>query len=162
MLMLDGQPFTQGSQPIFYGPIGTGENDQRVVLEVVIKEHRIQAMLDTGAAFVVCAPNIADRIGLDPDAAVDRTHLLIRGKWVSGALYRLDVTLPAEQGTELTINATTFVPDPGIPWPELPSIVGLEGFLDSVRFALDTTDETFYFGAHPHSVIPTVTSRDTD
>jgi hypothetical protein len=149
MLMLNGEQFTQGAQPYLYGPIATGENDNRIILEVVIEGFTTQAMLDTGAAFLVCAPSIANRFNLDPTTAIDRARLFIRGAYVTGALYRLNVTFPAEQGNELTVSATAFVPDPGIPWPGLPSIVGLEGCLERVRFAIDTSDDTFYFGAHP-------------
>jgi hypothetical protein len=33
-------------------------------------------------------------------------------------------------------------------WPGLPAVLGLEGCLERIRFALDTSDETLYFGAH--------------
>jgi hypothetical protein len=148
MLMLNGEQFTQGSQPYSYAPLAGGK-DLRVLLEIVIDGFRTQAMLDTGAAFFVCEPSIANRLNLDPDTAIDRAKLHIRGTYVRGLLYRLDFTLVAELGAELTISATTFIPDPDEAWPGLPSIVGLEGCFDRVRFALDTSDDTLYFGQHP-------------
>jgi hypothetical protein len=149
MLMLNGEVFTRGSQPYFYGAIATEQKDKRVILEVVIEGFRTHAMLDTGAAFIACSPSVASQLRLDPTKFIDRARLHIRGKYVTGVLYRMDLTLAAEEGDQLTITATTFIPDPGIPWVGLPSIIGLEGCLEQVRFALDTSDETFYFGAHP-------------
>lgn len=148
MLMLDGEQFTQGSQPYLYAPLA-GSGDLRVLLEVVIDGFTTQAMLDTGAAFLVCEPSIARRLNLDPDTALRRIVLHIRGTYIRGALYRFDFTISAEQGAELTISATTFIPDPDEPWPGLPSIVGLEGCFDRVRFALDTSNDTLHFGQHP-------------
>jgi hypothetical protein len=148
MLMLDGQQFTQGSQPYSYAPIAGGK-DLRVLLEVVIEGFRTQAMLDTGAAFLVCEPSLANRLALDPDTAIRQFRIHVRNTWVRGSLYRLDFTLPAERGAELTISATAFIPDRDEPWPGLPSIIGLEGCFDRIRFALDTSDDTFFFGQHP-------------
>ena len=149
MLFLDGESFTQGSQPYLFRPATTSGNDERVILDVDIEGRRTQAMLDTGAPYLICAPNLADRLGLDAAASIAPIQLLIRGVAVAGALHRLNLTIRAEQGNELTIDATAFVPNAGIPWPAIPSIVGLEGCLERVRFALDTSTDTFYFGTHP-------------
>lgn len=149
MLSLNGEFFSQGSQPYAFRPINDSENDKRVILEVDIEGRRTQAMLDTGAPYVICAPSIANGLGLDPKAAIKPTRLFVRGTSVDGALHRLNLTIRAEQGKELTINAVVFVPDQTASWPGLPSVIGLEGCLEWVRFALDTSTDTFYFGAHP-------------
>jgi hypothetical protein len=149
MLSLNGESFTQGSQPYEFRPAIASDSSKRVMLDVDIEGRRTLAMLDTGAPFMICAPSIASSLGLDPNAAIDPTTLVVRGSRVEGALHRLNVTIRAEQGNELTINATAFVPSQTADWPGIPSILGLEGCLEWVRFALDTSADTFYFGSHP-------------
>jgi hypothetical protein len=147
---LDGEPFATGSQPYVFRPATTTDKSNRIIIEVEIQGHRTYAMLDTGAPYVICNPDMANILGLDPDAAIDNKTLWIRDQEIQGKLHRLDLTLRAEEGDALTIDATAFVPSATeTKWPGLPAIVGLEGCLDRARFAFDTSDETFYFGAHP-------------
>jgi hypothetical protein len=45
------------------------------------------------------------------------------------------------------VDSTAFVPDTSHEAvPELPSILGLHGCLERVRFAFDPHTDTFYFG----------------
>jgi hypothetical protein len=55
--------------------------------------------------------------------------------------------LPADGGEDLEVDGTAFVPTlaPGDPWP-LPDFLGLAGFLQRVRFAVDPAENTLYFG----------------
>jgi hypothetical protein len=147
---LDGEPFSCGSQPYAYRPAIATDSSNRIIIEVEVQGQRTYAMLDTGAPYVICNPNMARRLGLDPAAALEPKKLFIRGKTIEGWLHRLDLTLRAEEGDELIIDATAFVPSVvETQWPGLPAIVGLEGCLERVRFAFDTSNETFYFGSHP-------------
>lgn len=61
---------------------------------------------------------------------------------VRGALYRGVVTIPADEGDSLDVEATVFVsPD----W-QGPSFVGYQGLLQRIRFAVDPEMNLFYFG----------------
>jgi hypothetical protein len=149
---LDGEPFASGSQPYSYRPAIATDSSKRIIIEVEIQGRRTHAMLDTGAPYVICDPTIVKQLSLDPAAALNNIVLNIRGIPIPGAIHRLDLTLRAEHGDELIIDATAFVPNTKVDfWPGLPSIIGLEGCLERVRFAFDTTtdDETFYFGLCP-------------
>lgn len=147
---LDGKPFTTGSQPYTFRPATDTDSSKRIIIEVEIQGRRTHAMLDTGGPYIVCNPSMAQWLGLDPAAALEPKNLLIRGMKIRGWLHRLDLTLRAEEGYELIIDATAFVPSvEEEQWPGLPNIIGLEGCLERVRFAFDTSDETFYFGPHP-------------
>jgi hypothetical protein len=146
----DGELFATGSQPYVFRPATVSDSSKRIIIEVEIQGQRTLAMLDTGAPYVICNPAMAGRLGLDPATGLDDTRIFIRGQWISGRIHRLDFTIRAEHGDELTIEATAFIPSATeLSWPELPSIVGLEGCLERVRFAFDTSDDTFYFGLHP-------------
>lgn len=62
-------------------------------------------------------------------------------------LQRLPITLPAVEGQGITIDATAFIPAPEVEWNEdLPCILGMQGCLENLRFAVDPNDDTFYFG----------------
>ena len=67
---------------------------------------------------------------------------------VYGRLYRLTLTLLADEGEDVTIQTTAFVPEPeeAEHWGDLPCILGLYGCLERARFAVDPRTEQFYFG----------------
>lgn len=72
--------------------------------------------------------------------------MLIRGMRLDGLIFPLNVTLKAEFGEELDVDATVFVPDSEYLWGDFPSFIGLGGFLERIRFAIDPNMDTFYFG----------------
>jgi len=92
-------------------------------------------------------PSIARALHLDAGQALGAQTILFRDERVRGTLHRLTLTLLAEEGGDLQLDVTAFVPDvsyEGV--PELPSILGLHGCLERVRFAFDPVTDTFYFG----------------
>jgi hypothetical protein len=145
----DGRPFAQGASTYLYRPATQWETTDRVHVAVRIEHIPTQAVVDTGAVYLVCDPEIADLLDLDPASGweVDRP-LLIRGYRVSGTLHRLHLTLLAEEGEPLTLEVPAFVPclQPNELW-NLPYFMGLFGCLECIRFAVDPTTKTFYFGA---------------
>jgi hypothetical protein len=144
----DGRPFMTGAANYLYEPATSDDTTPRLLLQVLIEGKLTTAILDTGAPYVICAPTIARRIGLDPDTALERKVIIIRGSWVGGYIYRLHVELPASEGDALLVEATAFVPDPEWEegWGDLPSFLGLSGYLERLRFAVDPGTDTFYFG----------------
>ena len=120
----------------------------RIVLRVAFEGELTVAVLDTGAPYVVCAPELAHRVGITSGPSFGRMRLQIRGFSVEGHLYRLALTFPADLGNSLTIDATAFVPDMEWIeiWGDLPSFIGLNGCLERMRFAVDPTSDSFYFG----------------
>ena len=65
-----------------------------------------------------------------------------------GSLERFPITLPAEEGDALEIDATLFVCED---WHR-GNFLGYNGFLERIRFALDPKLAKFYFG--PLSEVP--------
>jgi len=55
--------------------------------------------------------------------------------------------LLADVGQHLELQATVFVPDAEELWGDFPSFIGLSGFLERIRFAVDPLTDTFYFGS---------------
>jgi hypothetical protein len=101
-----------------------------------------------GGVYLVCDPQIADLLDLDPSMGLETDLLSIRKTRVAGTLYRLSLTLLDEGGGSLQQEVTVFVPNlPPYEVSDLPSILGWMGCLERLRFAIDPATDTFHFGA---------------
>jgi hypothetical protein len=143
----NSEPFAIGVTDYFYQPT-SNETDNRIILQVEIEGLIVPAIVDTGAPFVVCAPEIARVLGIQYDPDLESKRLLIRGSWIIGQLHRLRLTFIATEGQSLDVSSTVFVPDAtaGEVLGGLPSFIGLTGCLERMRFAVDPNDDRFYFG----------------
>ncbi len=148
LMFQDGRSFAQGAYNYLYRPVSSGETTPRIIIEVQIEGVQAQAIVDTGGAYLVCDPQIADLLGLDPADALGTDRLSIRGVSVPGSIHRIFLTLLAHEGQSMKIEVTAFVPhpEPSLKW-DLPSFMGLSGCLERLRFAVDPITDTFYFGA---------------
>ena len=125
------------------------EDASRIVIPLVVAgQLTIPAIVDTGAPWCVLDPEIAEWVEDSVQALyVPEQRLMIRGVLYRGRLLRLNLTIPSQQGESLQVDATVFVPllANGEIWT-LPNFVGLDGFLNRMRFAVDATGNNFYFG----------------
>ncbi len=122
----------------------------RVVVRINIEHcQEAYAIVDTGAQWSVFDPVLVQAFGIDLNSEHEsrKICLMVRGTLYEGRQIRVDVTLKADYGEDLTVDATVFVPtlDPDDVWP-WPNFLGLEGLLDRMRFAVDPTENAFYFG----------------
>lgn len=117
-------------------------------MSVKIGRQETLAAVDTGAVWLVCDPEIAELLDLDPGDALEERDVLIRGDRYHGKIYRLPVTFMADEGRGLEWESTAFVPDLASDqrW-RWPSFLGFHGCLERVIFAVDPTTDTFYFGS---------------
>jgi hypothetical protein len=141
-----GRVFATGEARFTSHPAHAVDRLARIRLQVHIGEVHAQAVLDTGGAYLVLSPEMAEEAKLGPPIHSDR--IAIRGFVFTGSVHRIPVTIPADAGEPLTFEATAFVPELGAeePWP-LPSYLGWQGCLDRIRLAIDPGDERLYFGA---------------
>jgi hypothetical protein len=146
----DDEAFAVGAAEYFYGPATSKETTNRIIIPILVEVTRpipTQAVLDTGAPYAILDPDIAGVAGFTADQALDRIRMNVRGMVLDGCLTRLNITLQATEGDSLTIDTTTFIPDSASAWGGFPSFLGLAGFLERVRFAIDPNKDTFYFGS---------------
>lgn len=145
----DGRPFAQGASKYGYRPITKLEKTPRIFVTVKIQGISTEAVVDTGGVYLICNPEIADLLDLDPAGELG-TDKVKTSRWgtVPGTLHRLCLELLAEEGKGIKLQATAFVPrlQPNELW-NLPSFMGLSGCLERIRFAVDPVTDTFYFGA---------------
>ena len=150
LLWANGDAFATGATRYDYRPATIAETSPRIILTIAVENYRTAAFVDTGGVYFLCTPPFARRLRLDPGQGLPTSERIRwRGETFTGLLYRLPLTLPAIDGDRLTVEATAFVPQtrPGEIWNnELPCVLGLQGCLERLRFAVDPASETFYFG----------------
>jgi len=146
----DGRLFAQGACSCVIGPLTSSGRDNRITVKIIIESIEEKAVVDTGGVYLVCSAQVSDFLrGLLTDE-LQRATINIRGGSIKGGLHRLNVTLEAddERGRSLDLEVTAFLPDPGSIPPDLPTILGLHGCLEHIRFAVDPWPQsTFYFGS---------------
>ncbi len=143
----DGDIFATGRAPYSYRP-AIKDISNRIILQVEIGGVLVEAIIDTGSPYVVCPPYFSEIIGLDSASALESIPFKVRGIDMRGNLYRVNVLFPAEEGDDLNVDATVFVPDQEWreAWGEQPAFIGLTGCLERMRFAVDPENDHFYFG----------------
>jgi hypothetical protein len=101
----------------------------------------VWALLDTGAEWCVLRPDIATALGYDftPDPVVP--PLETRFGKLYGRLERIPIIFEAEEGEDLEVPATWFISED---WPGS-VVIGWKGCLERMRFALDPSEDGFYF-----------------
>lgn len=145
----DDRVFARGACPYEYRPATEREMSPRILIEVEIEGVRTQAMVDTGGVYLICHPEFAELLDLDDTVLVEKKiHMAIpRYGRVEGNLYFVSLTLLAEEGYSCEWQVTAFVPRHLTSnAPVFPSVMGLHGCLEKLRFAVDPSTDTFYFG----------------
>jgi hypothetical protein len=147
-LRLDGEEEPWAGSSARYR-IATGDEGTRltVVVSCVIEglPFEIDALLDTGAAWSIVGGDLADRLEARLGAGGLTMIMSTRIGRVRGTLHERDVLLVAEHGESLSVSAQMLVA-PG--W-DGPVILGYQGLLERMRFALDPgvgpEDAWFFF-----------------
>ena len=107
-----------------------------------------RAVVDTGAPWSVLNPDRAEKLQ-NYSMEYRDLRILIRGMNYRGDIWRIPVEMIAHEGQGFRFEASVFVPkfrSEFDTW-NLPEFVGLQGFLDRIRFAVDPEENLFYFGA---------------
>jgi len=146
LFFANGDSFATGAIRYSYQPASENETTNRIILPMEVAGRIIEAIVDTGAPYPILAPRIAREAGLDRQPPLERKIMLIRGMRLDGSIIRVNMTLLAEEGEDLDVDATVFIPDVEEYWGDFPSFIGQIGFLERMRFAVDPSTDTFYFG----------------
>jgi len=146
LLLPDGETFATGAIRYDYAPATPSETTNRIILLVKIEGIKTEAVLDTGAPYPIIAPRIARQARLDRVTPLERLTMLIRGMRLEGSVIRLTITLPHDEGEDLDVDATAFIPDVEEYWGNFPSFIGQIGFLERICYAVNPSTDTFYFG----------------
>ena len=102
----------------------------------------ILAQLDTGAAWSILDIEVAMELSL-LNGGGQPIEISTRKGLISGWLERTQIDILADEGATLSVQATVFV-SPHWRWG---NFIGYCGLLERVRFAVDPSDNSFYFGS---------------
>lgn len=126
------------------------KKNNRIVINVYLADYPepISAIVDTGAPWCILNPLMFEKVAhyAEPIYLLD-VPLNIRGLNYTGWLHQLPMRLEALIGEPLEVVGTVFVPDLATneEW-RYPNFIGLEGFLNRMRFAVDPASNLFFFG----------------
>jgi len=91
---------------------------------------------------VCLPPAVAEKFARNLEPIPGRVVLSTRFGRFAGMLHRGLITLSADHGEPLDVDATVFLsPD----W-RAPNFIGYQGLLQRIRFAVDPENNLFYFG----------------
>jgi hypothetical protein len=120
----------------------------RIVIDIQIGGYQVSTIVDTGAPWCVLDPEIARPLIADSRAEfLHPLRYLIRGHFYDGALFRVELAIEDEQGNDLSVDATVFVPTLELDeeWHH-PNFIGLDRCLNRIWFTVDPVESVFYFG----------------
>lgn len=140
----DRTPFNVGRARFFDDSPGAPEATAKIYVRVEPQAlgASIAAQVDTGAAWTILETEVAEALGL-LDGAGESVRLRTRYGLIGGRLERTTITLLADEGESLDVDATVFVSREWLAG----TFLGYGGFLQRIRFAIDPEENFFYFGA---------------
>jgi hypothetical protein len=105
----------------------------------------VQAMLDTAAQWCILPPELSQALGCDLSPDPREARYSTRFGLLEGRLERLPITLLADEGSSLTLEATFYTCET---WPG-PPVLGWKGCLERIRLAIDPdpANPRFYFAS---------------
>jgi len=135
----DGRPFATGACSYWDWSSSERRETSRILINIRLGGSQTQAVVDTGGVYFVCEPGIADLLDLDPSASLGTVTLKIRGERCerarsTGTRSRL---WPSQEKASNEMLRSLFPAS---------SFLGLQGCLEFLRFAVDPSSNTFYFG----------------
>lgn len=144
MLTLRGDRFTCGRATFSDSSPFQLEPTAKVYVRVKFGNlpRTLLVQIDTGAAWSILAPDVAEAIQVPLDSG-DPAKLSTRFGIKHGLLVKVGFTFIAEEGEHLATEGTFFITEN---WPEGLNFLGYSGLLDAVRIALDPQANHFYFG----------------
>jgi hypothetical protein len=141
----DGSPFSCGVCALSCRPIRESDSSLRILIPVKIGNIETQAVVDTGGVYLCCDKQTAQDLRLDPAVGLETLTLIGGMGKIRGSLHRISLTLVPDRGQGLELQVTAFIPHQDEIW-NLPSLLGFQGCLERLRFAIDMTTDSFYFG----------------
>jgi predicted aspartyl protease len=140
---LDGADFATGRARFLDEDANALEGTAKIFVKIEPSNlgFPVLAQLDTGSPWSILKPEIAEAINLMDEEGQPQS-LSTRLGPVSGQLKRTSITIIADDGDSMDVEATVFI---SADWTA-GNFLGYGGLLERVRFAVDPQANLFYFG----------------
>ena len=139
----DGTGFASGRSHFLDYPPGSPERTPKIFVKIQAEsiDGVMFAQLDTGAPWSMMNTEIAETLSLLGGEG-ELKRLSTRLGEFDGRLERTSLTIVADDGESISSDFTVWVS------PEWPggTFLGYGGLLERIRFAIDASDNSFYFG----------------
>lgn len=145
MLQLHGEPFASGVSSYDDEDPSFGSKQTSVHVTILLRGPvtiPTTARLDPATPWVVLNAELNERLGLFAASSPSPIELHTAAGRMTGNLVTHPITLTAQDGDDLEIEATLFVCRE---WRR-ENFLGYAGFLQRMRFAVDPHLNKFYFG----------------
>lgn len=144
MLTYKGNNFSVGRAEFLTSLPGVSEGTSKIFLRIVPAplDTEVFAQVDTGSPWLILEPEILAALDL-LDTSGEPVSLKTRFGEMRGHLERTTITLLADEGESIDVDATVFV---CAEWPAGMNFVGYTGLLERIRFAVDSGTSSFFFG----------------
>ena len=80
MLQHTGELFATGAAPYSYRPEYQSLDIPRLFLLIAVEGGHVEALMDTGAMFLICSPELAHHLHLRESEALAQQTMVMRGK----------------------------------------------------------------------------------
>lgn len=141
----NGEPFTTGRAS--FADVHPDSPEATAKIYVRIEPHGfgvpVLAQLDTGAAWSILNAEIAEELEL-LDGEGEPVEMSTGRGPVHGRLEVVTITILAEEGHSLEVNATVVISSD---W-QGPTFLGYTGLLERIRFAIDPQASHVHFGSY--------------
>jgi gag-polyprotein putative aspartyl protease len=147
MLWLEsGGVFASGKADFSFSP----PDNPKLWVRVEVDGIPTLAVVDTGAPYLVCSLELAAQLKVSDMERLGSAEIRTHSGTIRGGLYRLSLKFIATEGDSVQVEATGVVPDlDQSHWRASPVFLGFQSCLDRLRFAVDPSEEKFYFGPCP-------------
>ena len=138
----DGIPFSVGRAKFADLSDAQEEGSAKIFVKIgtASSSSPVPALLDTGAAWSVLDKELAEELELLGGEG-EQVPMSTRLGRFTGRLERTRIDILADEGESITVDATVWVSEQ---WPG-GTFVGYQGLLERIRFAIDPSDNSFYF-----------------
>ncbi|MGH7845163.1 MAG: hypothetical protein ACREQW_08345 [Candidatus Binatia bacterium] len=140
---LDGASFATGRARFLDEDASALEGTAKIFVKIEPSNlgFPVLAQLDTGSPWSILKPEIAEAMQLTTEEG-EPERLITRLGRIDGQLKRTNITLLADDGNSVELEATVFIPTE---WTA-GNFLGYGGLLERIRFAVDPQENFFYFG----------------
>ena len=149
-LLNDDFAFAQGVSSYAYDSLTGRDGSNRILCQININDQfDVHAAVDTGGIYLYCSPGLAELLEFDPHDRRNRVPVPLGiGRYEGmtyGDLYQVALTIKAEDGDNITIEVTAYIPT-NRNEDDIFALLGFERCLKQIRFAIDPKNYLFYFG----------------